>query len=235
MIPDMIMIEYIILFVMLVYIGILHYRLMKKKLFIESIVEKLSKIENNWNRNEVVKFLKRLEKTNADFLVKEDKIMEESVLNFLFEDGNQLRSFVHYTAQKSVADQILEEGFKFSGSFHKTAEPLVPNDKVTLAYKHNLSKYFGKYILVMGISAKLYDETDKLLREKKLANYSVEQVLTEVSPTMDDNLDEIYLLPFQFVKGYVNYETGQIKLNKNYDPNFSSPLFIKNIEKFAAY
>jgi hypothetical protein len=232
---DPLFIAYAFVFALLFYIGVLHYKLMKKNLFINGIIQKLSKIENNWNRNEVVKFLKRLEKTDTDFIVREDRIMDEKVLNFLFGEGNSCKFFLHYTAEKTVAEKILQEGFRFSGSFHKTAEPLIPGDTVTLAYKHNLSKYFGKFVLLIGISTSIYDILEKELKQRKLLNYSVEQILTENEPTVDEDFEEYYILPRQFIKGYVNYETGEIILNSNYKPDFTTPVFMKNLEKLSLY
>ena len=223
------------MFALLVYIGVLHYKLMKRNLFINSIVQKLSKIENNWNRNEVVKFLKRLEKTDTDFLVREDKIMDEKVLGFLFENGNDLKSFVHYTSDLEVAKKILTEGFRFSGSFHKTAELIVPDDTVSLIYKHNLSRYFGKYIMVICISKFLYEFYEKVLLTKRLSNYTVEQVLTEVSPVLDENQEEVFVFPKEYIKGFVNYEIGEIIRNEHFNADYNPRTFMKNLEKLSSY
>lgn len=231
---DSLFLGYAVLFALLIYIGVLHYKLMKRNLYINSIVQKLSKIESSWNKNDVVKFLKRLEKTGTDFLIREDKIMDEKVLSFLFEGGSGFKFFVHYTAEKTIAEKILREGFRFSDSFHKTAEPLIPGDKVTLAYKHNLSKYFGKYILLIAISTRIYDIFEKELKDRRLLNHNVEQILTEIEPTVDEDFDELYILPKQFIKGYVNYETGETVLNSNYQPDYTSPAFMKNLENIAS-
>lgn len=225
--------EYIIIFALLAYVAFLQYQLMKKKLFLDGIVGKISKIESNWNKDQIIKFLKKLQNMNADFLVKEDKILNIDVLKFLFEYGSEQKSFVHYTSDKTTAERIMTEGFKFSGSFHKTAEPIVPNNEVNLVYKHNLRKYFGKYIVVLGVSKSLYELYEKELAKNRLSNYSVEQVLTEGPPALDENHEEIYLFPKEFIKGIIDYETGEIVKNEHFDSAYNPPVFMKNLEILA--
>lgn len=225
--------QYILFFILLVYIGVLHYLLMKKNLFIEDIVKKLTDIERNWNKNEVIRFLKKLEKSSADYLVKEDKIMHPDILGFLYENGENLKSFVHYTAERKVVNKILNEGFLFSGSFHKTAEPLIPNDKVTLSYKHNLSRYFGKYIIIIAIDRNNYEDFERKIKEFGLGNYPVEQFLTDPISASDPAEDELYLFPRQFVKGYVNYETAEVFHNDQFYPAYIPPAFQDNIRKLS--
>ncbi len=226
------LLQYLLFFILLVYIGVLHYMLMKKNLFIEDVVRKLTEIEKSWNKNEVIRFLKKLEKTSADYLVTEDKIMEPGVLDFLYENGNKLKSFVHYTGGKEVVDKILGEGFLFSGSFHKTAEILIPNDNITLSYKHNLSRYFGKFVIVIAIDKKNYEDFVITIRDSGLGNYPVEQLLTD-QITSAGNDEDMYLFPRQFIKGYVNYETGEVFRNDQFYPDYIPPAFAENIEKLA--
>ena len=230
----MTLIEYFLIFSLLLYIAFLHYQLMKKNMLIKDSFSKLTKIENSWNKDQIIKFLKKLQNMNADFLVKEDKILNDEILKFLFENGNDLKSFVHYTSDIAVVEKILAEGFRFSGSFHKTAEQVVPDDTVSLIYKHNLTKYFGKYIMVICISKFLYEFYEKVLLTKRLSNYTVEQVLTEVSPVLDENLEEVFVFPKEYIKGFVNYETGEVVLNEHYNPDYNPPVFMQNVEKLTA-
>ena len=230
----MTLIEYFLIFSLLLYIAFLHYQLMKKNMLIKDSLSKLTKIENSWNKDQIIKFLKKLQNMNTDFLVKEDKILNDEILKFLFENGNDLKSFVHYTSDIAVAERILAEGFRFSGSCHKTAEQVVPDDTVSLIYKHNLSKYLGKYIMVICISKFLYEFYEKVLLTKRLSNYTVEQVLTEGSPVIDENLEEVFVFPKEYIKGFVNYESGEIIRNEHFNADYNPPVFMQNVEKLTA-
>ena len=63
---------------------------------------------------------------------------------------------------------------------------------------------------------------------KKLIN--VEQILSEKSPELDENQDEVYLLPYQYIKGYIDSETGAINRNELFEPNYEPPFAQSNIK-----
>ena len=48
---------------------------------------------------------------------------------------------------------------------------------------------------------------------------------------MDENSDEIYTLPKQFIKGYFNYMEGTIIKNPDFDFNYMPPQFEENLKK----
>ncbi len=221
--------ELIIILILFIYIAFLHYQLMKKNMFLESIVDKLSRLDKSWNRDVILSFLKKLQYVSAESMIKEDKILHGNILNFLIENKN-CRTFVHYTKGSDTAQQIINEGFRFAVSFHKTAEP-ISSDQIDLIYKHNLHKYFGNYIIVICISRKVYQYYENELNKLAQTNINVEQVITETEPVLDENMDEIYTLPSQYVKGYVNYESGEIVNNPDFDPDYDNRLFKRNLQK----
>lgn len=222
--------EFIIIALLICYIVFLHYHLYKKNQFIESIVGKLTKMEQQWGDEHVMQLLQKLQYINAEPVVKKDKLFDQKILDYLFEGEKDLRLFVHYTKEEEVARKIFVEGFRFIESFDKTAEPIV-NDLVDLTYKHNVKKYYGKYIIVLGIANSIYSKYDNELKQLRIANIQVEQILTEIHPCINENQDNVYILAHQFIKGYVNYETGEITPNPAYNPSYDSLIFKANLEK----
>jgi len=68
------------------------------------------------------------------------------------------------------------------------------------------------------------------LNKKGITGYSFENILTEEPPFRNDNSDMVYQLSSKFIKGYINYRTGEIIKNPNFDPWYNSPEFQKNID-----
>jgi hypothetical protein len=151
-------------------------------------------------------------------------------MKFLFSNDNDSKIFVHYTKEESVAKKILEDGFIFVDSFEKTVEQVI-NDSVDLTYKHNIRKYYGKYIIVICISNDIYNRYDQELKDLDMTNIQVEQVLTEIPSCFNDNKDEVFTLSKRFIKGFVNYETGETWFNPIFNPYFSSPAFNENLKR----
>jgi len=189
-------------------------------------------LEQEWSDDHVVKLLQKLQHLNEP-VAKRDKLFDKNVISYLFEGDKELRIFVHYTKEEPVARKIFEEGFRFVESFDKTAEPII-NDTIDLTYKHNVKKYYGKFIVVICISDSIYSKYDNELKSLKKSNIQVEQVLTEAQPCVNENNDEVYFLSSQFIKGFVNYETGEIVDNPSFNPNFDSLIFKANLERLRS-
>ncbi len=220
--------EYIIIFVLFIYIAFLHYQLNRKNIFIESLVEKYSRSEKDWSKESLAEILKKLQGGTPEVAVKPSKLFEEEVLKFITGDETKCNSFIHYTKEKEIAEKIISGGFKFVDTFYKTAEPIT-NDKLDLIYKHYLHKHYGNYVVILSISKQVYNHyLNEISKIKKVVN--VEQVLSEKSPLLNENLDEVYMLPKQYVKGYINAESGEIFNNPEFNPNFDSPSFKKNLD-----
>ncbi|MEW5845184.1 MAG: TetR/AcrR family transcriptional regulator [Bacteroidota bacterium] len=159
---------------------------------------------------------------------------EEGVLKFIFDGtypGDRYYYFIHYTREKQVVDSILKTGFKYIESFHNSAEQVI-DDKLDFLYKHNIYKPYGNYIVVIGISRNVFDKYAELIRSKGV-NIYIENVLCDTPPEFDDEAEEYrYTLPIQFVKGYVNYVTGETGRNPSFNPDYDSPQFEKNIDSY---
>lgn len=223
-----------IIFLLLGYIIILHIRIEKKNIFIESTVKRLSGIEKKLTNEEMISFLNEVKKMTTGKSSFSDKLFEEEQLAFLLENIKENRVYIHYTKNENDALNILAEGFRFADSFYKTALQ-VTDDKLDLLIKHNGKKSFGDFMVIICISRRIIDLYSSVLLSNGLRNFSVENVLTSASPYKNENFDMIYLLSPSFIKGFINHRTGIITPNPVFNPEYDSPLFKKNIELLATF
>jgi hypothetical protein len=221
---------FIIIIVMAGYIIYLHIRIADKNIFLESIVKRLSGIEKDWKIDEIKKFVNQLQKYRFRSTFFEDKLLEDKTLNFILENEADSRIYIHYTRDENDAKSILSQGFKFVDSFYKTALT-VSSDKLDLMIKHNNRKYFGDFIIIICISNDIVKQYSSELEKAEVKNYFFENVLTETEPVKNDNSDLEYLLPLQYIKGYLNHLTGEIITNPDFNREYSSPKFKANIDK----
>jgi hypothetical protein len=219
----------IIVVLLIAYVIYLQIQLARKNIFIESIVKRLTGMEKNWQMDEIKKFLSELHRFSFRSTFFEDKLFVEKSLNFILSNEKDSKIYIHYTKDESDAKSILRQGFRFVDSFYKTALPIT-NDKLDLLIKHNNRKYFGDYIIVICISDKIVKQYSEEVEKANIRNYSFENVLTESPPVRNDNSDLEYLLPRQFIKGYLNHQTGETVVNPEFNPGYISSGFRINIE-----
>lgn len=212
------------------YIIYLHIQIARKNIFIETIVKRLSGIEKDWKIDEMKKFLNELQRYRFHSTFFEDKLLEDKTLKFILENEKDARIYIHYTRNENDAKSILSQGFKFVDSFYKTALT-VSDDKLDLMIKHNNRKYFGDFIIIICISNDIVKHYSTELEKTEIKNYFFENVLTETAPVKNDNSDLEYLLPLQYVKGYINHITGEIITNPDFNPGYSSQRFKANIDR----
>ncbi len=215
--------------ILLSYIVYLHIQLAKKNVFIESTIKRLTGIEKGWSPEELLKFLYEIGKTKQYSNFFADKLFEEKPLNFLLENLKDSKIYIHYTKEEIDARNIIKEGFRFADSFYKTALE-VSGDKLDLLIKHNSRKTFGDYLIILCMSDRIFNHYSAKLEINGLKGVAVENVLTESPPFKNENADLVYLLPNRFVKGYLNYQTGEINSNPDFNPLYDSPVFEKNLE-----
>ena len=217
-----------IVFLLMLYIAYLHIQLNKSRDMYASFVKKMLHVEKLGSKEEIKKLIKKLASFDFNFLFPKDKILEDDIVNYIFENEDDTMLFIHYTKDLEVTENILIEGFKFRNSFYKTAENIY-QDKIDFLYKHARHKQFGKYAVVISISKKIYEHYKKEIDKIPSSELLIEQVLTEITPVKDENHDIIYTLPPQYIKGYINYEEGKIINNPDFDYNYDSEEFKKNI------
>lgn len=221
-----------IIAILIVYIIFLHSQLVKKNILIESTVKKLSGIEKDWKLDELKSFLEEIKKLNYYSSFFNDKLFEDETLGYMLDNISNTKVYIHYTKEEADAKSILENGFRFVDSFYKTALP-ISDDKLDLIVKHNSRKYFGNYLILISISNKIISTYSSYLAKAGIKDYFIENVLTESPPTRNENSDLLFLLPKQFVKGYINHTTGEIVKNPCFDPEYASPNFMSNINNLT--
>lgn len=223
-------IELVIIFLLFIYVIYLHLRLVKKNSLLKTFYDKVEKPGSKLEKKDIIRFLGNVKKSNDHEIITKDKLFDNKVSNFLFENDKNTKLFVHYTPRQDVATKILKEGFKFVNSFYKTAE-YIYNDDLYLVHRHHEHKQYGNYVIVICISKDTYDHYSNELGKLRAKNISVEQILTKTSSYKDENSDDIYTCPKQFIKGYFNYTNGTITPNPEFNLSYQSKIFDENIEK----
>lgn len=209
--------EYLVIGLLVGYIIFIHLQMHKKDRLIEAMVDKLSKIEKDWDTDQILSLLeKHRVQYNVTPIIR-NRLFDEPVIKFLFANEKDSKIFVHYTKDEFTAKKINREGFKFIESFEKTAEQVF-NDSIDLNYKHNLRKYYGKYIVIICIANDIYDHFSEELRLLNKQNTQPEHLLSGIPSFINENDEEVFTISNRFVKGYINYETGAIIQNPDFSP-----------------
>ena len=224
----------ILLFVFLiVVIAFLYLELRKRNLFIQTIIEKLNIQDKESEKEEVIRILSKLQMGDLAKLITKDNFFSEKIRDCIFEGSGDKKLFMHYTQEESIANKIIKEGFRFTYSFYKTAD-VFSEDKLDLIYKHNRNRYYGKFVVIISISNKIYDYYSEGLKETQSPGVVVEQILTEMPPFLNEDEDVVFTLSNKFLKGFFNYETEQIVPNPEYNPDFNTDVFERNLNKIKA-
>ena len=179
---------------------------------------------------EMMAFLQEIQKQAHPGSLFSDRLLDEKTISFIFENDKDLKIYIHYTKEESDAGSIIHDGFRFADSFYKTALP-VSRDKLDLVIKHNSRKFFGEYLIVISISNDVFNFYSLELEKAGIRNYSIENILTNLPPSRNDNSDLMYQLSPQFIKGYINLRTGVIVRNQDFDPWYNSEAFMRNIDR----
>lgn len=152
-----------------------------------------------------------------------DYFLNPDIQNFIFEAEGNANIFLHYTSEKEIASKIIEEGFEFL-AFEKTTVPMI-NDTININYNHMLRKPFGKFAVVICIGKDIQKKYNKIINSQQKTDRKAEEILCEKEPYQIDFNENIYTLHHKFVKGYVNYTTGEIIKNPDFDMNFDDASF----------
>jgi hypothetical protein len=219
-----------IFLVLSVYIIYLHFQLFKRQNLIESIVSKIIHFDKSKNKDDLVKLIQELNSNHLTNAISSSNIISEDIMKFIFDDEHTSELYIHYTGEELTAGKIIKEGFKFRHSLYKTSEK-VQNDEIDLTFKHHQHKGYGKYVIVISIAKTIFD-----FYQNEISNMSrfvsIENVLTETVPYQDENEETIFTLSPYYIKGYFNYETGEITKNPSFNAKYNALVFQENVEKF---
>jgi len=209
--------EFVIILILFAYIAFLHFQLHRKNAKIERLMSNQIHLGPGLDEEKVAMLIRRLLK-EQDTKPPPSKLFDDDVLQYLVEDITTQVLFMHFTKEEYVAKKILAEGFRFSDSFYKTAESIT-NDKSDLQYKHSVRKLYGKYVILIGIAKSVYNKYLEQVSQSKNMS-TVEQLISQKLDELDEDQEDVYLLPPQFIKGYINSETGKIVANSAFNPDF---------------
>jgi hypothetical protein len=219
----------VIIVCLIIYVIYLHIQMVKKNIFFESALKSITGIDKEWKMDELPKFLEEIKKLSYYHSFFNDKLFEDKILNYILENVKDSKVYIHYTKEEADAKSIVENGFKFADSFYKTALP-ISDDKLDLIIKHDSRKFFGDYLIVICISNNILNRYSSELYNTGIKDYFIENILTESPPVRNENSDLVFLLPEQYLKGYVNHRTGEIVVNPDFNPDYDSSSFERNIE-----
>lgn len=115
----------------------------------------------------------------------------QELVDFICE-GSGYFSFLHTTNTVEKARSICESGFKFK-KFDKTSDFVC--DNVTVAFMLNIRKQYGDFTVIIQIRSYIthYEPICKM--------------------EIDDECEEVFILPPQYIKGYYNRVTKEIYEN----------------------
>ena len=130
-------------------------------------------------------------------MIAEALITSNKVVEFIFQEAGYFR-FLHTTNTIEKAKSICENGFWYK-NFNKTTDYVC--DPVSLAYMLNIRKYYGDFTLIIQLCKNIcsYEKISKM--------------------EYDEEGDEVFILPPQYIKGVYDRRTNEI---------YANPLF--NIE-----
>jgi len=154
--------------------------------------------------------------------------LSETIRAFILPSEN-LENYSHRTSSKEIADKIISKGFRFSNSFQKTTDEII-DDIVYIRYWDMLRKHYGAYIIVISFSNKVLDH----VRNKNSFNIEIQQALSKIDVGEIEGEEDLFTLPFEYVKGYIKRENGEITLNPNFNPDYITPDLDSNIKYLKA-
>ena len=99
---------------LIIYIIFLHIQMVKKNVFIESTVKRLTGIEKDWKMDELLKFLEEIKKMSYYSSFFNDKLFEEKTLSYILENVSDSKIYIHYTKNEADAKSIIKDGFRFA-------------------------------------------------------------------------------------------------------------------------
>ena len=214
------------------YIIYLNIRLINRKMYIRNIIKSITGDDRDPDENELQKLVSELRRFNIRANIRDSKILEQKILEFILDNEPERKIYLHYTMMEADARNIMSEGFRFSESFYRTAFP-VTSDRLDLLMKHNDKRFYGDFVIVICISASVVEKCSQLIEDAGLRNYSFENILSEAPPVKNENSDLVFLLPPKYIKGYLNHRTGHLFPNEIFNPVFITSRLQENIDRLV--
>jgi hypothetical protein len=212
--PNYSMVLIVLIVLLVAYILFLHYQLKKKDLLLDSLHHEFTGDEKSTGR----KIQSHTRSATRDVPEMDPQVPDsmERLKKCIADDIGSSIIYIHYTNSRFIADRIVEEGFRFTESFHKTAEQ-ISKDLKDLEYKHQVRKYFGNYIVIIAIRKEIFRSYEKELDLFDTQSLSIEHLLSN-KLSGDGSDEDRYLLPRNFIKGYFDFQAGEFIMNPDFNP-----------------
>lgn len=118
----------------------------------------------------------------------------QELVDFICEKGGYF-SFLHTTNTVEKARSICDNGFQFK-KFDKTSDFVC--DSVTVAFMLNIRKHYGNFTIIIQIGT-------------HITHY---ESICDVE--IDDEGEDVFILPPHYIKGYFNRVTNEIDANPHF-------------------
>jgi len=149
----------------------------------------------------------------------------DSFFGFVNENHIPSRIFIHFTRDKTIADSILENGFKFAECFYRTSQEVTLNN-VELKYKFNLYKDYGNYLIILSIPKELFENSPFDENSDQKISLIENGLCNEIK---DDYFN--FILPNIFINGYFDLLKNNIKRNEKFLKGFELEFYKSRIRE----
>ena len=129
--------------------------------------------------------------------------------------------FLHNTKEKSIADNIISEGFIFENQLPHSTDRVNPLEPIEVTYFLFQRKDYGAYTMIIAIPKVIYDRYTLI---SNLNDIGIEDVMTTVKPYYGENDELIYRISPRHILGYFNNRTSELVKNELWDPSFDVSL-----------
>jgi len=141
--------------------------------------------------------------------------LPDEIRSFIQSNVSDFRVFIHFTSDKSVAEQIIKEGFKYSGSFYKTTQE-ISSDLRDLVYRLQLYRQYGNFLIILNIPKELFD-----FAQKENEPIKHDSLVDSAISLYNSNDDLGYKLSSIFIKGYIDFNNHTIIENNAFLKDFN--------------
>lgn len=152
-----------------------------------------------------------------------------SFLEFVSSEKNVLK-YLHNTVDEATALKIINNGFIFENRLDYTTDLVSGNDIVQLDYFKLIRKKYGDFTIVIHIGRNLIDKYNKLLKNHSLYFY---EVLSDLSPDLSSDGEQVFILNKQFIKGFYQQSTKKYYINPYFNPEQDLDKFYTNFKSLS--
>lgn len=137
-------------------------------------------------------------------------------------------TFLHNTKKKEVAQNILNNGFRFNSHLDYSTDCVSAKDEVTVKYFTLTRQAYGDFTVIIQIGKQIIEYYSHILEHKK---HHFSELLTVEPPVLGSDDDYIYQLAPQFVRGFIDSKSGEFYANPNFNADYNNKIFQNNLDR----